>query len=115
MIQILLDSIVNYIKNENDSSAKKEFAESLHQLIDYRFAALIKNYKEDQINQLIELIQSFNDAPEPPSSEEDMTEWAEKYSEWYLNQKHKIYALILTIKDNHTINNMNDEKESREE
>jgi hypothetical protein len=108
MVQNLVDCIVNIINNYNVSENKKQFAESLHQIIDYRFAALMKDYKSAQINDLINLIESLNTAPEPPKPNEDLSEWSEKYAEWYLNQRHKVYSLISTLKENFII--IDDEK-----
>jgi hypothetical protein len=96
MTEMLLDYIKQYIENADEDS-KKNFFNYLNVLIDYRFAALIKNYKVSNMENLFNIVESFNRAPEPPINMENVDVWVEKYKEWYQDNKNIIYSIDAKI------------------
>jgi hypothetical protein len=112
-VDILLASLSEYIKAEADHSsghaeqsvvneAKKRFAQSLNEYVDYRIEASLTRRRSSKSQERIALadtinatmkstkmsvqsMRALNSAPPPPDTNdpEAIKEWYERYAEWY--------------------------------
>lgn len=76
----ILNIVKKYISNPKDADLKKQFAYALNAYVDFRIAAIIKNYEHEFENKLLDILNSI---PVPPENDKDIKNWIKEYKKWH--------------------------------